>query len=78
MSIGTDVRLPGGAPALEPIAVGGHARLVSGSDSEGLSGIAADVVQLGRSQVRLVPGVLADECRLLFEDWQQSPGRQAY
>jgi tRNA(Arg) A34 adenosine deaminase TadA len=39
---------------------------------------AADVVRLGGSQVRLVPDVLADECRLLFEDWKKSPGSQAY
>jgi tRNA(Arg) A34 adenosine deaminase TadA len=39
---------------------------------------AADVVRIGGSQVRLVRDVLADECRLLFDDWKQSPQRQAY
>ena len=39
---------------------------------------AADVVRLGGSQVRLVSGVLADECRLLFDHWKQSPAPQAY
>ena len=39
---------------------------------------AADVVRLGGSQIRLVPGVLADHCRTLFELWNRSPGKQAY
>ncbi|MGH8310773.1 MAG: nucleoside deaminase, partial [Steroidobacteraceae bacterium] len=39
---------------------------------------AAEVLRLGRSEVRLVPGVLADECRALFGDWASSPGARAY
>lgn len=39
---------------------------------------AADVVRLGASPVRLVPDVLADECRKLFDLWKQSPGAQPY
>ncbi|MGQ0539769.1 MAG: nucleoside deaminase [Gemmatimonadaceae bacterium] len=39
---------------------------------------AAEVLRLGRSGVRLVPGVLAEECRALFAEWQRTPGAQAY
>jgi tRNA(Arg) A34 adenosine deaminase TadA len=39
---------------------------------------APDMVRLGGSSVRLVSGVLAEDCRALFDLWSQSPGRQAY
>jgi tRNA(Arg) A34 adenosine deaminase TadA len=39
---------------------------------------AADVVRLGKSPVRLVPGVLAEQCRGLFDLWRQTPGTRAY
>jgi tRNA(Arg) A34 adenosine deaminase TadA len=39
---------------------------------------AADVVRIGKSHVRLVPGVLADECAALFREWAQTPGATAY
>ncbi len=39
---------------------------------------AADVVRLGGSPVRLVDGVLADECRELFTLWAQNPNRKPY
>lgn len=39
---------------------------------------AADVLRLGGSTVQVVSGVLADDCRDLFDLWMQSPGRQAY
>jgi tRNA(Arg) A34 adenosine deaminase TadA len=39
---------------------------------------AADVVRLGGSPIRLVPGVLADQCRTLFDLWNRSPGKQVY
>lgn len=39
---------------------------------------AAEVLRLGRSQVKLVPGVLADECRQLFAEWESAEGHRAY
>lgn len=39
---------------------------------------AAEMVRLGGSPVRLVPDVLAAECRQLFEDWVGRPGHRAY
>ncbi len=39
---------------------------------------AADVLRLGRSDVRLVPGILAEECRALFSDWASRPDARAY
>lgn len=39
---------------------------------------AADVLRLGASDVRLVPGVLAEECAALFKEWAQTPGAKAY
>lgn len=43
-----------------------------------LSISAADMVRLGGSRLRLVPGLLADECRELFAEWKRSPGRRVY
>jgi len=41
--------------------------------------LAADqLLSLGGSSIQLVPGLLADECRKLFLEWQASPSRQAY
>jgi len=39
---------------------------------------AAELVCIGGSEVRLVPGVLAEECRALFREWRASPGFGAY
>ena len=39
---------------------------------------ATEVVRLGASPVRLVAGVLANECRDLFVDWRRTPGARAY
>lgn len=39
---------------------------------------AADMVRLGGSPLRLVPDLLADECRALFDDWLARPGHRAY
>jgi len=36
---------------------------------------AADVVRLGGSPVKLVAGLLVDECRELFRAWQAGDGR---
>lgn len=39
---------------------------------------AADVLRLGQSTVKLVPGVLRDECRALFSEWAKTPGARVY
>jgi guanine deaminase len=39
---------------------------------------AADLLRLGRSRVRLLPGPLGDECRALFNEWKRTPGARAY
>ncbi len=39
---------------------------------------AAEVLRLGRSDVRLVAGILADECAALFSEWAQTPGARPY
>jgi tRNA(Arg) A34 adenosine deaminase TadA len=39
---------------------------------------ATEIVRLGKSQVRLQSGVLADECRELFAEWQRRPDRRTY
>ena len=39
---------------------------------------AADMLQQGESGVRLKGGLLANQCRGLFDEWTRSPGRQAY
>jgi guanine deaminase len=38
----------------------------------------ADVLRLGGSNVRLIPGVLRDECRELFSEWRRSPHFRTY
>ncbi len=39
---------------------------------------AADLIRLGGSDVKLVGGVLTEECRQLFTDWQANPAKQSY
>jgi tRNA(Arg) A34 adenosine deaminase TadA len=39
---------------------------------------AEEVVRLGGSSVKLVRGILTDECCRLFDEWNARPGRQAY
>ena len=39
---------------------------------------AAEVCRLGRSNIRLIPGVLADECRQLLNEWRSRPESRAY
>ncbi|HJT31386.1 MAG TPA: nucleoside deaminase [Pirellulales bacterium] len=39
---------------------------------------AAEIARLGGSQVRLVSGVLSDECQRLFAEWNASPHPRAY
>lgn len=39
---------------------------------------AAQLLELGSSKVRIVPNVLRDECRVLFDQWRDQPGHQVY
>ena len=39
---------------------------------------AAEIVRMGGSDVKLVPGVLADDCRELFALWKAGPAARAY
>lgn len=39
---------------------------------------AAEVLKIGGSKVRLESGVLAEECRQLFREWQDRPDRVVY
>jgi guanine deaminase len=39
---------------------------------------AADLVRIGRSPVRLIDGVLRDECRALFAEWSRMPQSRSY
>jgi tRNA(Arg) A34 adenosine deaminase TadA len=39
---------------------------------------AADVLSIGGSNVQLNGGVLADECKALFDQWLKSPNPQTY
>ena len=39
---------------------------------------AAELLRLGRSQLKLVPGVLPDECKQLFDEWNANPNRKVY
>ncbi|MBW3596761.1 MAG: nucleoside deaminase [Planctomycetes bacterium] len=39
---------------------------------------AAELLRQGRSPVRLIDGILRDECRDLFDEWRQLPHARAY
>jgi tRNA(Arg) A34 adenosine deaminase TadA len=39
---------------------------------------AAELLRQGGSRVKLVPGLLADECRQLFKEWNANPMRRVY
>jgi hypothetical protein len=39
---------------------------------------AAELLRIGKSDVRLIAGVLAEECRTLFAEWASSPNARAY
>ena len=39
---------------------------------------AAELLNLGGSDVQLIPGVLQDECRQLFAQWKANPEHRAY
>jgi tRNA(Arg) A34 adenosine deaminase TadA len=37
-----------------------------------------DVLRLGGSKLKLIPGLLVEECRILFDEWLANPGRTVY
>ena len=39
---------------------------------------AVELLRIGKSEVKLIPGVLAEECRGLFTEWSRSPNARAY
>ena len=39
---------------------------------------ASDLVHRGASPVKLIPGLLTDECRALFDEWKRNPRARAY
>ncbi len=39
---------------------------------------ASELVRIGQSGVQLVPGILSEECRALFSEWQRSPNFRTY
>lgn len=39
---------------------------------------AADLIRATGSPLRLVSGVMTEECRQLFDDWRRHPGARAY
>ena len=39
---------------------------------------AAELLRLGRSELKLVPQLMAAECRRLFDDWLAKPDRTVY
>jgi tRNA(Arg) A34 adenosine deaminase TadA len=43
-----------------------------------LSVPAEQLLRLGGSTVKLVPGMLRDECRQLFDEWKHTPGTRSY
>jgi tRNA(Arg) A34 adenosine deaminase TadA len=39
---------------------------------------AQELLRLGRSQLRLIPGLLPNECKQLFAEWKANPNRKVY
>ncbi len=39
---------------------------------------AAELLRLGGSQLKLIPGLLTQECKELFADWNANPNRKVY
>ena len=39
---------------------------------------AAELLRIGRSNLKLVPQVLPEECRALFAEWKNNPNRIVY
>jgi len=54
---------------------------IADADAAGFSELdlpASEVIRAGGGRVDVFPGLLAEACRDLFDDWQQHPGAQAY
>jgi guanine deaminase len=39
---------------------------------------AADLLRLGKSRLKLIPGVLTEECKQLFAEWNANPNKRVY
>ena len=39
---------------------------------------AAELLRLGQSKLKLVPGILPEECKQLFAEWNTNPNRKVY
>jgi tRNA(Arg) A34 adenosine deaminase TadA len=39
---------------------------------------AQELLRLGRSQLKLIPGLLPNECKQLFAEWKANPNRKVY
>jgi len=39
---------------------------------------AAELLRLGGSKLKLIPGVLPQECKELFAEWNANPNKKAY
>lgn len=39
---------------------------------------AAELLRQGGSKLKLVPGILAEECKKLFAEWQENPNHRVY
>ncbi|TWU25602.1 nucleoside deaminase [Bythopirellula polymerisocia] len=54
---------------------------IADADTSGFNELqlpAAELLRIGGSQVKLIGGLLVDECRELFDLWNASPGKVAY
>ena len=54
---------------------------IADADNSGFNELqlpAAELLRIGRSDVRLVGELLADQCRQLFTEWQSDPNKHAY
>jgi guanine deaminase len=39
---------------------------------------AAELLRIGGSQLKLIPGLLPEECKKLFAEWKANPNKKAY
>jgi tRNA(Arg) A34 adenosine deaminase TadA len=54
---------------------------IADADSAGFNELqfpAADLLRHGGSQVKLIGGMLAEECKKLFQEWLANPSRNVY
>jgi hypothetical protein len=54
---------------------------IADADSAGFNELqlpAAELLRIGGSKLKLVPQVLPAECRQLFAEWKNNPGRVVY